>query len=211
VVDTAEVTALPPHAPGMRVGLFGGSFNPVHEGHRLVALQCLERLALDAVWLLVSPGNPLKDTTELAPVAERVAAARQFMDHPRIRVTGVEAVHGFHYTVETIEWLVRTCTGVRLVWIMGSDNLVQFAQWERWREIAELVPIAVYARPGSGLRATSSKAAKALARYRLREADAELLAQSDPPAWVYLRGVMSGLSSTEIRAARKLPKSPRSG
>ena len=65
------ITELPPHADGMRIGLFGGSFNPAHEGHRLVAVQCLKRLALDAVWLLASPGNPLKENSNLAPLADR--------------------------------------------------------------------------------------------------------------------------------------------
>jgi nicotinate-nucleotide adenylyltransferase len=89
---------------------------------------------------------------------------------------------------------------------MGSDNLGQFARWERWRDIAELVPLAVYARPGTGLRATASQAARALARYRLPESEAESLAGCDPPRWVYLHGVTSGLSSSAIRARRKLSK-----
>jgi nicotinate-nucleotide adenylyltransferase len=204
------ITDLPPHAPGMRIGLFGGSFNPVHEGHRLVAVQCLERLGLDAIWLLVSPGHPLKDHSELSPLRERVEAARQLLDHPRIQVTGVEAAHGFRYTADTIAWLVRTCDGVSFVWIMGSDNLAQFARWERWSQIARMVPIAVYARPGSGLKAMSSQSAVALARYRLPEADAGALAGSTPPAWVYLHGVTSGLSSSAIRAARR-PKNDEIG
>ena len=80
----AGITVLPPAFAGMRIGLFGGSFNPPHEGHRLVALQALKRLDLDAVWLLVSPGNPLKDHTNLAPLAERIEVARTVMRHPRI-------------------------------------------------------------------------------------------------------------------------------
>ena len=66
------IATLPIAEPGMRIGLFGGSFNPAHEGHRLVALECLKRLALDAVWLMVTPGNPLKSHEELAPLTARV-------------------------------------------------------------------------------------------------------------------------------------------
>ncbi len=200
-----ELTALPPHAPGMRVGLFGGSFNPIHEGHRLVAEQCLKRLALDAVWLLVSPGNPLKDHSELAPLADRVAAARALTASPRIHVTAFEAKHDFRYTVDTLEWLARSCEGTRFVWIMGADNLAQFDRWERWETIAGLMPIAVYARPGSTLRATASRAAIALKQYRLPEAEAEGLAGRDTPAWVYLHGVTSKQSSSAIRARKKAP------
>lgn len=196
------ITELPTHAPGMRVGLFGGSFNPAHEGHRLVAVQCLRRLALDSVWLLASPGNPLKENSGLPPLADRVTAARAVMDHPRIEVTGFEAEHGFRYSFDTLSFLQESCAGVKFVWIMGADNLVQFERWERWRDIAELMPIAVYARPGSILRATTSKAATALRKYRIPEAEAEGLADRDPPAWVYLRGIMSAQSSTAIRAAK---------
>ena len=153
------VTALPPAYPGMRIGLFGGSFNPPHEGHRLVALQALKRLDLDAVWLLVSPGNPLKDHADLAPLAERIEATRRIVDHPRIRVTGFEAAHGFTYTYETVRFLTTTHPGVKFVWIMGADNLAQFHRWERWRDIAALLPLAIYVRPGSTRHAPISPAA----------------------------------------------------
>lgn len=187
----------------MRIGLFGGSFNPAHEGHRLVVTQCLKRLQLDAVWVLVSPGNPLKDHSELAPLEERIAATRTLMDHPRIHVTGFEAAHDFRYTWETLAFLRRRCEGVRFVWIMGSDSLATFGRWERWEEIAAMVPMAVYARPGAALRATQSRAAIALRAARIPEAAAETLAGRQPPAWVYLRGVMSSQSSTAIRASKR--------
>ena len=201
-MTTRDLHGLPPHAPGLRIGLFGGSFNPIHEGHRLVAEQCLKRLALDAVWLLVSPGNPLKDHSELAPLEQRLQAAEALTAHPRIRVTGIEAQLGTSFTVETLEWLVASCPGVDFVWIMGSDNLGQFHLWERWHDIAALLPIAVYARPGSSMRSLAARAAVSLGRHRLAEAEAETLAGRDPPAWVYLHGVMSPESSSAIRAAR---------
>ena len=198
-----DITDLPPHRAGLRVGLFGGSFNPIHEGHRLVAEQCLKRLALDAVWLLVTPGNPLKNNGELPPLETRVRAARELIANPRIYATGVEAVHDFHYTVDTLEWLVEACPDTGFVWIMGADNLTQFDRWERWQDIANLMPIAVYARPGSTFRATVSKAATALKKHRLPEAEAETLAGREPPAWVYLHGITSPQSSTALRARRK--------
>ncbi len=199
---TAAYLKRPPAAAGMRIGLFGGSFNPAHEGHRLVATQCLRRLALDRVWVLVSPGNPLKDQSGLAPLAERVAATQAVMRHPRIDVTGFEAEHGFGYTYETLDYLVRAEPGVRFVWIMGADSLLTFDRWVRWEEIVRIMPMAVYARPGSTLSATRSRVAHVLERYRLPEERAEALAASPPPAWVYLRGVMSPQSSTALRNAR---------
>jgi nicotinate-nucleotide adenylyltransferase len=200
MVSIPGITELPAAAPGMRIGLFGGSFNPAHEGHRLVAVQCLKRLALDAVWILVSPGNPLKNNSNLAPLETRVRATRALMDHPRIHVTGFEAEHGFRYSFDTLSFL-RDTVPAKFVWIMGADNLVQFDRWERWEDMAGLMPIAVYARPGSTVRATVSKAATALKARRIPEAAAETLADRDPPAWVYLHGIMSPQSSTAIRAA----------
>jgi nicotinate-nucleotide adenylyltransferase len=109
---------LPIAEPGMRIGLFGGSFNPAHDGHRLVALQCLKRLALDKVWLLVSPGNPLKDHSELASLEERIENTVKLMDDPRLEVTGFEAPHGFGYTYETVRYLTETHKGTHFVWII---------------------------------------------------------------------------------------------
>jgi nicotinate-nucleotide adenylyltransferase len=194
------ITDLPPSAPGMRIGLFGGSFNPIHEGHVLVATQCLKRLKLDAVWLLVSPGNPLKDHGELASLEGRVTAARKAIRNPRIEVTGYEAAHGFHYTYDTLSHLRAELPGRKLVWIMGADSFRDFDRWERWETIAELLPMAIYSRPGAARLARTAKAATVLAQFRLRETEAEVLADADPPAWVFLTGMMSTQSSTALRA-----------
>ncbi|MGU9980861.1 nicotinate-nucleotide adenylyltransferase [Phreatobacter sp. HK31-P] len=190
---------MPPHAPGMRIGLFGGSFNPPHDAHRLVALTALKRLGLDAVWWLVSPGNPLKTGRGLAPLDERIAAARRLARHPAIHVTGVEAALGTRYTFDTIAKLRARCRGVRFVWIMGADNLAQFHLWQNWRGIAAMVPLAVVDRPGASLRAGAGVAAQALARYRMAESDGRLLAGAHPPAWIFLHGRKSPLSSTALR------------
>ena len=192
-----------PHAEsGMRIGLFGGSFNPAHEGHRLVALQCLKRLRLDRVWVLVSPGNPLKDRSELDSLESRLAQTVRIMDDPRLQVTGFEARLDFTYTSQTIAYLRKTHPGVHFVWIMGADSLMNFDRWENWEAIAGAVPMAIYARPGSALRATRSPAATALAEARIPETSAAVLADTPAPAWVYLRGMMSTASSTAIRRTR---------
>lgn len=194
-----EIVRMPVSAAGMRIGLFGGSFNPPHEGHRLVTLQVMRRLELDAVWWMVSPGNPLKDNRALPSLEDRVRAAQAFVRHPRVHVTGLEAQLGFHYSYQTLKHLKAVLPDRRLVWILGSDNLIGFERWERWREIASLVPMAVYARPGSTRQALVSRAGQALSHYRIDEQDAALLPLLAPPAWVYLHGLMSGLSSSAIR------------
>jgi nicotinate-nucleotide adenylyltransferase len=190
---------LPPFVPGLKVGLFGGSFNPPHEGHRAASLLALRRLKLDRIWWLVTPNNPLKDTRELAPLAQRLEAARKIANHPRIEVTAIEAEIGATYSFETISYLKRCCAGVHLVWIMGADNFRYFDLWQRWREIAKLVPMAIIDRPGYTLKALHGRAALTMARYRLDETRASRLATSAPPAFVFLHGPRSPASSTELR------------
>ncbi|WP_347337760.1 nicotinate-nucleotide adenylyltransferase [Undibacter mobilis] len=196
---------IPPHAPGMRIGLFGGTFDPPHRAHLDACLLAMKRLQLDRVWWLVTPGNPLKNTSGLSPLADRMNAARKLANHPRIDVTGIEAVINTRYTFDTIGWLIARCPRVRFVWIMGADNLRHFHRWQKWRAIAQLIPIVVVDRPGPSLYASNSTAAQALSRFRIPEAAANSLPERMPPVWTYLHGLKSTLSSTALRAIRDKP------
>jgi nicotinate-nucleotide adenylyltransferase len=200
------IARLPPHPPGLRVGLFGGSFNPPHRGHVHASERALKRIGLDRVWWLVSPGNPLKETAGLPPLGARIAAARALARDPRIVVTGLEAEVGTRYTYDTVAYLRRRCPYVRFVWIMGADILPQLHLWQRWRKIAELVPFAVIDRPGPTWPTLNSPAAHWLARRRLPEAEAALLPEAEPPAFVFLHGPRIDISSTLLRQAGHTPR-----
>lgn len=190
---------LPPCASGMRIGLFGGTFNPPHEGHRLASLIALRRLRLSSVWWLVTPGNPLKRNDGLPSMEARMAAAQRMADHPRIAVTGLEADIDTRFTYDTVAWLVRRRPHVHFVWIMGADNLHNFHRWQRWVDIAKLIPIAVVDRPESTLKGVRSRAASRFERWRRPESGAAPFAAASPPAFVFLHGPRSDLSSTELR------------
>lgn len=188
---------------GMTIGLLGGSFDPAHSGHVLISQVALRRFGLDRVWWLISPGNPLKPHGP-APIAQRMAAARLLLADPAVQVTDIEAHLGTRMTADTIALLVRRFPGVRFVWLMGSDNLCQFHLWDRWREIARLVPIGVLARPGTRVPARNAVAAQVMRRWRLPQAEAGSLARRRPPAWVLINLPMSRQSSTAIRANRSV-------
>jgi nicotinate (nicotinamide) nucleotide adenylyltransferase/ribosome silencing factor RsfS/YbeB/iojap len=186
---------------GRRIGLLGGSFNPAHGGHLHISRLALRRLALDAIWWLVSPQNPLKTAAGMAPFAERlrqagtVAAADR-----RIRATDIETRLGTAYTADTLQALRRRYPRTRFVWLMGGDNLAQLPYWKRWQDIFRTVPIAVFDRPGTSQRALAGIAARRFARARVPLSAARRLAARPPPAWAFLHARLDPRSATQIRA-----------
>ncbi len=185
----------------MVVGLFGGSFNPAHQGHLLVAEIALRRLGLDQLWWMVTPGNPLKSRSLLAPLEERLAGCETLAEDPRIKVTAFEQALGTSYTARTLEYVRVRNPDVNFIWIMGADNLASFDRWQRWRKIATTFPIAVIDRPGSTLAYLSSKMARTFDYARVDEEDAGVLWRKKAPAWTFIHGPRSTLSSTALRAA----------
>ncbi|MBC7676297.1 MAG: nicotinate-nucleotide adenylyltransferase [Rhodoferax sp.] len=182
---------------GMVIGLLGGSFDPAHAGHVHITREAIKRMGLDRVWWLVTPGNPLK-ARQPAPIADRLARARAVMDDPRVVITDLEARLGTRYTAATIARLQAMYPGVRFVWLMGADNLVQFHKWDHWRDILRRVPMGVLARPGAGVVARLSGAARACRVDRV--ARGEGLGVRRAPAWCFVNVPLVDLSSSEIRA-----------
>jgi nicotinate-nucleotide adenylyltransferase len=212
---TSRVLRLPSHLhairtpiahPGQRIGLMGGTFNPPHSAHVANSELVLRRLGLDRLWWLVTPGNPLKSHSTLAPLSQRLEASQRLAHHPAIHVTAFEEGLGTAYTAEALMFLKTRFPGVHFVWIMGGDNLAGFHRWRHWRRIADGFPIAVIDRPAWRLKALASPAARALASYRLPDERAALLATREPPAWVYLTNKLLPHSSTAIRSANRAPK-----
>ena len=184
---------------GQVVGLLGGSFDPAHEGHVHITRTALKRFGLDHVWWLVSPANPLKKCGP-APLADRMARARQVMQHPRVEVTDIESRLGTRYTAETVAALQARYPAVRFVWLMGADNLAQFHRWQDWRWIMDNVPVGVLARPNDRISARLSKAARVYREAMLQGRASEVLGRGDAPRWCFVNIPMSDASSTAIRS-----------
>ncbi|MBK6707289.1 MAG: nicotinate-nucleotide adenylyltransferase [Sphingomonadales bacterium] len=183
-------------------GLLGGSFNPAHGGHRSISLFALDALALDEIWWLVSPGNPLKAASkDMASHKARLASARKMARRAPIRATAIEAQMGTRYTINTLRKLVRRYPNRRFIWIMGADNVANFTRWRRWRDIARLMPIAVIARPGYDDDAVAGSAMAWLRRYVRRPDQRLYWTMWSTPALVFLRFRPDPRSATAVRQA----------
>jgi nicotinate-nucleotide adenylyltransferase len=192
---------------GMRVGLFGGSFNPVHDGHAHVAETAKRRLNLDRVIWLVSPQNPLKSRQETASLEERMAGAREMADGAGMIVSSIETQLGSAYTIDTIRALKARFPGVCFVWVMGADSLATFHRWKGWTQIMREVPVAVVSRPWISLKSRFSPAALRFARFRRPSQGAHGICGARPPAWVFLCGRFNFQSSTALRERMRRPRS----
>jgi len=180
-------------------GLLGGSFNPAHGGHRSISLFAIDALKLDEVWWLVSPGNPLKSESGMAPLSARLASARKQARGTRIHPTAIEQQLGTRYTVDTLEKLIRRYPNRRFIWLMGADNLAQLHRWKAWRRIARYIVIAVIARPGYDSPVRAAPAMTWLRRFVRPASQSRYWTDWRPPALVFLRFRPDPRSATRLR------------
>lgn len=134
----------------MDIGLFGGSFNPPHVAHLIVAEIARDQFGLNEVWWIPNATPPHKSNENLASVEHRLAMTRRVVEsNPTFRVCDIEVEReGVSYTVETLRALQEQSPDTSFALIIGSDSLDHFAEWHRPDEIAERVPLIVYKRPG---------------------------------------------------------------
>ena len=187
------------HGHSEKIGLLGGSFNPAHEGHLEISLAALDVLELDQIWWIVSPGNPLKSTSEMAGFDDRFASAQKLATDPRIKVSDLEKTLDTIYTVDTLKQLKASKNKDHFVWLMGADNLIQFHKWKDWKKIANTVPFAVFNRPSYSRESLESVAAKTLESARIPIDQGNTLYSLKPPAWIFYELSDNPLSSTIIR------------
>ena len=185
----------------LRIGLFGGSFNPAHEGHLHLAEMARRDLRLDEIWWLVSPQNPLKPAKGMAPLRARLDGARHLVAGRRhIRVIAPEVGFRTTATHATLAQLRARCPRHSFCWLMGADNLVGFASWQRHDVIARTMPIAVIDRPGYSYRALSTGKLLLTSRCSPRRFAATAMRdQGTPPIWCFIAGRRHHASATALR------------
>lgn len=188
---------------GLKVGLFGGSFNPAHAGHLHLAQTAMTSLNLDEVWWLVSPQNPLKP--QQPSYDSRAATVRALPLSRGMKLSRLEIDNGTQYTVDMVRKAQQLHPNTRFVFLMGADNFAQFPQWKNWREIMHAMPIAVIARPSKSgkpnFKARLGTPARLYANARLPEPQSHILPRLKAPAWTYVTAPLNRQSSSAIRAS----------
>lgn len=187
------------------IGLLGGSFNPAHGGHRAISLRTINLLSLDAIWWMVSPGNPLKKSGDMANLPARLASAQHQSRRAPIKATAIEQLLRTRYTVHTVKKIQNKYPQHQFIWIMGADNLAQFHLWYRWKDIAKSIPIIVIERPGyNRAKNDSARFGPAMAYLRKYQMNKRLFRRDKlrkTPALMILRFRPDKRSASEIRLA----------
>lgn len=132
------------------IGLFFGTFNPVHIGHMVIASYMAEFADLDEVWMVVSPHNPLKEKASLLDDYQRLHMVNLAIDkHPKLRASDIEfKLSQPSYTINTLTHLYEKFPDYHFSLIMGSDNLDNFKKWKNYERILDISRLIVYPRPG---------------------------------------------------------------
>ena len=132
-----------------KIGLFGLSANPPHYGHVKMAQYAKAALGLDEVWWIVAAQNPLKPIQGMAPFADRLRMCRMIADdYDWLKVSDIEQRQKLNRTYDVLQALRDESPDAHFIWMMGADNLANFHQWYKWQDMADMLPIAVMARPG---------------------------------------------------------------
>ena len=187
---------------GLKIGLMGGSFNPPHNGHLKIAKLALKNLNLDEVWWLVSTKNPLKTSKGLMSLSRRVELTKKIANHPKFKVLNIENNLKTKNSYDLLKKILPRLSNMKLIWIMGSDNLFNFSKWYKAKKISNLIPFAVFNRRGSPFRSINSKGAYVLGK-RINSSRLKLLSISEPPIWGYFHNVNINISSTIIRGSKE--------
>ncbi len=182
----------------IRVGLLGGSFDPTHEGHIHISEIAKKKLKLNEIWWIISPQNRLKIKNIRSTFEDRLNLAKEMTYKNRnIKVLDIEYKYKFFTTYQIITFLKNKTKNTNFFWLMGSDNLLNFQNWIKPKELSKTFPVAVIERPSYSYRVLNSLGAYILGN-RLKKIKINLLTRKNR-SWVFLRDKLNPSSSTQIR------------
>ena len=185
------------------IGLLGGSFDPPHRGHIHISQKAKKILSLNEVWWLVTPQNPLK-IRRPATYEERLDNCYNIVKTYPIIVKEIEKKINSKYSYQTIKYLLHHYTSVKFYWLMGADNLVNFHDWQNWRQFFKKISIVIFKRHGYNNAALKSTASKAFVNYKIKSNQLSQVQFNLMPSWSFVQNKEIRISSTEIRRQREL-------
>jgi len=187
------------------VGLLGGSFDPPHRGHIYISLEAKKLLSLDEIWWIVTPQNPLK-ITRPATFKERVNNCKNIVKNYPIIIKEIEKKIKSKYSFYTVEYLINHYSNIKFFWLMGADNLINFHQWQKWKEFFNKISVVIFKRYGYNNAALKSIALKTFDNYLMNSSELYQTNFHKLPSWTFIKNKEIRISSSEIRKHRKILK-----
>ena len=188
------------------IGLLGGSFDPPHRGHLYISLKAKKILSLDEIWWLVTPQNPLK-ISKPATYSERIKNCFKITKGQPIIIKEIEKKIDSKYTYQTLKYLQNHYSNIKFYWLIGSDNLINFHKWQKWRNIFNEISIVIFKRHNYNNIALKSIACKTFLHSQIKSPKLKQIYFSTLPSWAWANSREINISSTEIKQQRKLLRS----
>ena len=185
------------------IGLLGGSFDPPHKGHIYISVEAKKILKLDEIWWLVTPKNPLK-ISKPATYEERIYNCKNLTKNYPIQIKEIEKKIKSNYSFQTINFIQKHYKNINFFWLMGADNLINFHQWQKWREIFRSIPIVIFRRHGYNTKALKSITSKTYNYFKVSKTNIKKEYFAMLPAWTWIDNKEIKISSTAIRKQREL-------
>ena len=185
------------------IGLLGGSFDPPHRGHLYISKEAKNILKLDEVWWLVTPQNPLK-ILKPATYEERIKNCKNITTGLPIKITQIEKKINSNFTYQSLNYIQNHYKNIKFFWLMGADNLINFHQWQNWREIFNNISVVIFKRHGYNTRALNSKTRKTFIKSQIISSTVNQINFEKLPSWAWINNREIKISSTEIRKKREL-------
>ena len=188
------------------IGLLGGSFDPPHRGHIYISLESKKILSFDEIWWLVTPQNPLK-ISKPATYSERINNCKKITKVHPIKIKEIEKKINSKYTYQTLKYLQNHYSNIKFYWLMGSDNLINFHKWQKWRNIFNKISIVIFKRHNYNNMALKSIASKTFLHSQIKSPKIKRIYFNTLPSWAWINNKEINISSTEIKQQRKLLRS----